>query len=65
MFGEDGKINLFKLTEGQMHHTCVTDNWGLISYTAACCASPMEFITAGLGFTLQCWDHRKSSAPVS
>lgn len=63
--GEDGKINLVKLAEGQMHHTCVTDNRGLISYTAARWASPTEFVTAGLGFTLQWWDHRKPGAPVS
>lgn len=63
--GEDGKINLVRLAEGHMNLKCVTDNRGLISYTAARWASPTEFVTAGLGFTLQWWDHRKPGAPVS
>eukprot|EP01018_Ginkgo_biloba_P013956 Gb_37942 [translate_table: standard] len=63
--GEDGKINLVKLAEAQLQHRCVFDNRGLVSYTAACWASPMEFVTAALGFSLQWWDNRKPGGPVS
>lgn len=62
--GEDGKINLTKVTESQLRHTCLIDNHGLTSFTAAHWASPAEFVTAGLGFSLQWWDHRRSNGAV-
>lgn len=62
--GEDGRINLIKLAESQLQHTCLVDNHGLTSFTAAQWASPAEFVTAGLGFSLQWWDHRRPGGAV-
>ena len=58
--GEDGRINVIKLAESQLRFNTVVDNHGLTSFTAAKWASPSEFVTAGLGFSLQWWDHRRS-----
>ena len=58
--GEDGRINVIKLAESQLRVNTVVDNHGLTSFTAAKWASPSEFVTAGLGFSLQWWDHRRS-----
>eukprot|EP00250_Pteridium_aquilinum_P010533 c19456_g1_i1 orf=471-1592(+) len=62
--GDDGKINLTKLGESQLRHTCLVDNHGLTSFTAVHWASPAEFVTAGLGFSLQWWDHRRPGGSV-
>ncbi|KAI5063214.1 hypothetical protein GOP47_0021761 [Adiantum capillus-veneris] len=62
--GEDGKINLSKLAESHLRHVSLVDNHGLTSFMAVHWASPAEFVTAGLGFSLQWWDHRRSGGPV-
>ncbi|KAH7414853.1 hypothetical protein KP509_14G014000 [Ceratopteris richardii] len=62
--GEDGKINLTQLTESHLSHTCLIDNHGITSFMDVCWSSPAEFVTAGLGFSLQWWDHRRSGGPV-
>lgn len=63
--GDDGRINVVKLAQSALHPFCLADNHGIMSHTAVCWASPMEFVTAGLGSTLQCWDHRRPEGPVS
>ncbi|GLJ15396.1 hypothetical protein SUGI_0252720 [Cryptomeria japonica] len=64
--GEDGRVNVVSLVEGQAEAHCrqIFDNRGLMSYTAACWASPTEFVTAGLGLglPLHWWDLRTPSA---
>ncbi|KAG9156745.1 hypothetical protein Leryth_020922, partial [Lithospermum erythrorhizon] len=43
----------------------VFDSKGLVSYTAVKWASPVEFVTGGLGFGLQWWDMRGPGGVVS
>lgn len=55
--GEDGRINLMNV--GDALYKRVFDSNGLVSYTAVKWASPVEFATGGLGFSVQWWDQRK------
>uniref|UniRef100_A0A7N0SWK5 Nuclear pore complex protein NUP43 n=1 Tax=Kalanchoe fedtschenkoi TaxID=63787 RepID=A0A7N0SWK5_KALFE len=58
--GEDGRINLVNVGDtAKVSYRRVFDSNGLVSYTAAKWASPVEFATGGLGFSLQWWDQRK------
>ncbi|KAK9141477.1 hypothetical protein Syun_010877 [Stephania yunnanensis] len=63
--GEDGRVNLVTVGESRLSYRRVFDSEGLVSYTAAKWASPAEFATGGLGFSLQWWDHRKPGGAVS
>jgi nuclear pore complex protein Nup43 len=64
--GQDGKINLVKMGGlSQLQSKCLYDNSGLLSFSAVSWASPFEFVTGSLGFTLQWWDQRRPGGPVS
>ncbi|KAK7388411.1 hypothetical protein VNO78_23227 [Psophocarpus tetragonolobus] len=63
--GEDGKLNLVAISDSNLNYRRLFDSAGLVSYTAVRWASPSEFATAGYGFTLHWWDHRKPGGPVS
>ncbi|XP_059635956.1 nuclear pore complex protein NUP43 [Cornus florida] len=63
--GEDGRVNLVSIGGSGLNYRRVSDSKGLVSYTAAKWASPTEFVTGGLGFSLQWWDQRKPGGPVS
>ncbi|RWR75409.1 nuclear pore complex protein NUP43 [Cinnamomum micranthum f. kanehirae] len=63
--GEDGRVNLVRVGEAELSSNRVFDSRGLVSYKAARWASPSEFATGGLGFSLQWWDQRKPGGPVS
>ncbi|CAL5328305.1 unnamed protein product [Camellia sinensis] len=63
--GEDGRVNLVSVGNSNLSHRRFFDSYGLVSYTAAKWASPMEFATGGLGFSLQWWDQRKPGGPAS
>ncbi|KAF5956737.1 hypothetical protein HYC85_003962 [Camellia sinensis] len=63
--GEDGRVNLVSVGNSNLSHRRFFDSNGLVSYTAAKWASPMEFATGGLGFSLQWWDQRKAGGPAS
>ncbi|RDX74069.1 Nuclear pore complex protein NUP43, partial [Mucuna pruriens] len=63
--GEDGRINLVAVGDSNLNYRRLFDSGGLVSYTAVKWASPMEFATAGYGFSLQWWDQRKPGGPVS
>lgn len=62
---EDGKVNLVSFGNSSLNYRRVFDSSGLVSYTAAKWASPVEFATGGYGFSLQWWDQRKPGGPVS
>ncbi|CAM8959951.1 hypothetical protein QQ045_003062 [Rhodiola kirilowii] len=58
--GEDGRINLVNVGDtSRVSYRRVFDSNGLVSYTAAKWASPVEFATGGLGFSVHWWDQRK------
>lgn len=64
--GKDGKINLVSIGSGERGNSkTVFDSNGLVSYTTVKWASPVEFVTGGLGFTLHWWDQRRPGGPVS
>lgn len=63
--GEDGRVNLVSVGDSRLNCRRVYDSIGLVSYTAAKWASPVEFATGGLGFSLQWWDQRKPGGAVS
>ncbi|CAK9168893.1 unnamed protein product [Ilex paraguariensis] len=63
--GEDGRVNLVKIGDSGVDYSRVFDSNGLVSYTAAKWASPTEFATGGLGFSLLWWDQRRPGGPVS
>ncbi|CAM6102806.1 unnamed protein product [Calypogeia fissa] len=64
--GQDGKINLVKVGgPSQLFSKCLYDNGGLMSFSAVCWASSVEFVTGSLGSTLQWWDQRRPGGPVS
>ena len=63
--GEDGRVNLVGVTGSGLSRRRVFDSDGLVSYTAAKWASPVEFATGGYGFSLQWWDQRKPGGAVS
>ncbi|KAL5699880.1 hypothetical protein ACHQM5_030713 [Ranunculus cassubicifolius] len=64
--GEDGRVNLTSLRDdSSLHYQRVYDSQGLASYTSVKWASPAEFATGGLGFSLQWWDQRKPGAALS
>lgn len=63
--GEDGRVNLVSMGDSTLNYQKIFDSKGLVSYTAAKWASPTEFATGGLGFSLQWWDQRKPGEPVS
>ncbi|XP_074303245.1 nuclear pore complex protein NUP43 isoform X2 [Silene latifolia] len=63
--GEDGRVNLVNVGGGKVEYRRVFDGDGLVGYNAVKWASSMEFVTSGLGFSLQWWDQRrKSGEPV-
>ncbi|KAJ8425699.1 hypothetical protein Cgig2_018921 [Carnegiea gigantea] len=57
--GEDGRVNLVNLGGPKVDYRRIFDGNGLVSHTAAKWASPAEFATGGLGFSLQWWDQRR------
>ncbi|KAL2482875.1 Nuclear pore complex protein [Forsythia ovata] len=60
---ENGRVNLVNLAEkGSVRR--VFDSNGLVSYSTVKWASPVEFVTGGLGFGLHWWDQRKPGGPV-
>ncbi|XP_027069758.1 nuclear pore complex protein NUP43-like [Coffea arabica] len=64
--GEDGKINLIGIgSEGRGSNQRFFDSNGLVSYSTVKWASPFEFVTGGLGYSLQWWDQRRPGGPVS
>ena len=63
--GEDGRVGLVSVGEGELSVRKVFDSAGLVSYSAVKWASPTEFVTGGLGFSVQWWDLRKPGAAVS
>ncbi|XP_055822955.1 nuclear pore complex protein NUP43 [Solanum dulcamara] len=63
--GEDGRINWVSFVGGKLTTRKVFDSNGLISYGAVKWASPVEFVSGGLGFGLQWWDQRRPGGPVS
>ncbi|XP_009791416.1 nuclear pore complex protein NUP43 [Nicotiana tabacum] len=63
--GEDGRINLVSFVNGGLSSKRVFDGNGLVSYGAVKWASPVEFVSGGLGFGLQWWDQRRPGGPVS
>lgn len=63
--GEDGRINWVSFVGGKLCCKKVFDSNGLISYGAVKWASPVEFVSGGLGFGLQWWDQRRPGGPVS
>lgn len=62
--GEDGRVNLASVGDSSLNYRRIFDSNGLVSYTAAKWASPTEFATGGLGFSLQWWDLRKPGGAV-
>ncbi|KZV33984.1 hypothetical protein F511_04209 [Dorcoceras hygrometricum] len=63
--GEEGRINLISLEEEEGGFRRVFDSTGLVSYSAVKWASPVEFVTGGVGrFSLHWWDQRKPGGPV-
>ncbi|KAL6984940.1 hypothetical protein U1Q18_018321 [Sarracenia purpurea var. burkii] len=62
---EDGRVNLVSVGNSRVSHRRIFDSNGLVAYTAAKWASPMDFVTGGLGFGLQWWDQRKPGGPAS
>ncbi|XP_073289604.1 nuclear pore complex protein NUP43 [Primulina huaijiensis] len=63
--GEDGRVNLVGLAEKGGFRR-VFDSNGLVSYSAVKWASPVEFVTGGVGrFGLHWWDQRKPGGPVA
>lgn len=63
--GEDGRVNLVGLAEKGGFRR-VFDSNGLVSYSAVKWASPVEFVTGGVGrFGLHWWDLRKPGGPVA
>ncbi|KAL3532983.1 hypothetical protein ACH5RR_006504 [Cinchona calisaya] len=64
--GEDGRINLVRIGNGEGgSFQRVFDSNGLVSYSAVKWASPFEFVTGGLGYSLHWWDQRRPGGPVS
>ncbi|KAI3893196.1 hypothetical protein MKX03_007028 [Papaver bracteatum] len=63
--GEDGRVNLVNVGESSLGYKRVFDSHGLVSYAAVKWASPYEFATGGLGFSLQWWDQRKPGGAIS
>lgn len=63
--GEDRRVNLVGVTGSGLSHRRFFDSDGLVSYTTAKWASPVEFATGGYGFSLQWWDQRKPGGAVS
>ncbi|XP_015080851.1 nuclear pore complex protein NUP43 [Solanum pennellii] len=63
--GEDGRINWVSFVGGGLSTRKVFDSNGLVSYGAVKWASPVEFVSGGLGFGLQWWDQRRPGGPVS
>lgn len=63
--GEDGRVGLVSVGEGELSYRKVFDSCGLVSYSSVKWASPSEFVTGGLGYSLQWWDQRKPGAAVS
>ena len=53
--GEDGRVNLVRVTGSKLSCCWVFDSDGLVSYTAAKFVSPVEFAIGGYGFSLQWW----------
>ncbi|GAB2291530.1 hypothetical protein Dimus_025783 [Dionaea muscipula] len=62
--GEDGRVNLVSVGESGLSYKRAFDGSGLVSYSATKWASPKEFATGGLGFSLQWWDQRKPGGPT-
>ncbi|XP_028776805.1 nuclear pore complex protein NUP43 [Neltuma alba] len=62
---EDGRVNLVTVGNSNLSYNRVFDSSGLVSYTTAKWASPVEFATGGYGFSLHWWDQRKPGGPVS
>ncbi|KAH9621696.1 hypothetical protein KSS87_014055 [Heliosperma pusillum] len=60
--GEDGRVNLVNVGGGKVGYRRVFDGDGLVGYNAVKWASPTEFVTGGLGCSLQWWDQRRNSA---
>ncbi|KAJ7541630.1 hypothetical protein O6H91_10G067700 [Diphasiastrum complanatum] len=63
--GEDGKINIISFGESGLQPMCFYDNRGLLSFSAVRWASPVEFVTGGIGYSLQWWDTRRPGGAVS
>ncbi|XP_057968240.1 nuclear pore complex protein NUP43 [Malania oleifera] len=63
--GEDGRVNLVSLGDPKLNCRRVFESNGLVSYNAVRWASPVEFATGGLGFSLHWWDMRKPGGAVS
>ncbi|KAL8096209.1 nuclear pore complex protein NUP43 [Apium graveolens] len=63
--GEDGRVSLVSVGENELSYRKVFDSCGLVSYSAVKWASPSEFVTGGLGYSVQWWDLRKPGAAVS
>ncbi|XP_050374276.1 nuclear pore complex protein NUP43 [Argentina anserina] len=63
--GGDGRVNLVSVGEAELRCRRIFDSSGLVSFTSAKWASPSEFATGGLGFSLQWWDQRKPGGAVS
>ncbi|XP_031107492.1 nuclear pore complex protein NUP43 [Ipomoea triloba] len=66
--GEDGRVNWINIGRSigkTVNFQKVFDNNGLVSYQAVKWASPVEFVTGGLGYSLQWWDRRSPGGPVS
>ncbi|CAH9110337.1 unnamed protein product [Cuscuta europaea] len=65
--GEDGKVNWINIGGGigeKLKFQNVSGNNGLVSYHAVKWASPVEFVTGGLGLSLQWWDLRRPGGPA-
>ncbi|KAH6779356.1 hypothetical protein C2S52_010593 [Perilla frutescens var. hirtella] len=62
--GEDGMVNLVGVSAGRGFRR-VFDSKGLVSYSSAKWASPVEFVTGAFGFGLHWWDQRKAGGPVA
>lgn len=63
--GEDGRVCVVSLAESGLRCRKIFDSKGLVGYTAAKWASPAEFATGGMGFSVQWWDQRKPGGAVS
>lgn len=63
--GEDGRVNLVSVGAAGLSSNRVFDSRGLVSYKTVRWASPWEFVTGGLGYSLQWWDQRRPGGPVS
>ena len=53
--GEDGRVNLVRVTGSRLSCCQVFDSDGLVSYTEAKFVSPVEFAIGGYRFSLQWW----------